>query len=147
MRGEGSYGGSCGRWRHLRSASSYEPPTMSSHLPESSNSGMTKTQGSLCAFVLQASSTSWSAARLIWHNVPVSDPGNRADIHQCPTSHITMSPCEEKFVCDGATLTSGYLGVAEDWSFLVDLNKKLHFPIEMEHKSWARSCAFCNLHD
>lgn len=104
LRGEGSYGDSCGRWRHLRSASSYEPPMMPSHLPESSNSGMTKTQSSLCAFVQQASSSSCSAARLVWHKVDTPGgttrcssawqwpwkPGGHPSVPYFPPHHVTL---------------------------------------------------------
>lgn len=55
------------RWEGVeRTASSCEPPTSSSHLPEPSNSSMVITQ-SVCVFLQQASSTSWLAPRLAWH--------------------------------------------------------------------------------
>lgn len=65
---QGQWQGQWIRWEGVerRTASSCEPPTTSSHLPEPSNSSMVKTQ-SVCAFLQRASSTSWLAARLVWH--------------------------------------------------------------------------------
>lgn len=86
--------------------------------------------------ILVSCKTSLVQGRYTWqHNQVLRCLAATLEIRRTSISALLpTSPCHparKEFVCEGATLTSGYLGVAEDWSFLVDSNKKLHFPLEI----------------